>query len=473
MHLNNLSPLESLSVLSHTPAGEWRNVVIVKLTFDLEPCGPELQGQGWTHQLLLSEVQPPLAYVDDYHGEALKSSLRWESDTAPAKPRCDLVVLGTAHSPQGRPCRRFEARVKLTTPDRERPLPPRPAPLGYGMDLPAADEREWQKEAARARSRPIPGEILLDKRLQVTGARWLKRRMLPMRVFWWFVKVLSLGLFRRCPWVLTRPEALRALPIQYEYAYGGHNQVFASHSRSGRVPRRQGLPREEKDRMRRAWRRDRQDGVIAESGWEENYAGRGYMPAWQIKALAVKRLPAPQLEDPRYPFTAKAAWRAMEGKASGRYRLALRPQGLGPITRNWQPRLALGGTWDEAWRSSGKHYPQDHDLAFNNYAHPDLQCRHLAGNEILELTNLCDLKMPGVFLDQERNQWLRFQLPGYNPYLLVVIEPESRRVTLLQRASIPVEPEPFEVELRLAPPGAVPAAQQGESEPEWSIPELS
>jgi hypothetical protein len=198
--------------------------------------------------------------------------------------------------------------------------------------------------------------------------------------------------------------------------------------------------------------------------------GRGYAPIWHIKATSTRRLPAPQIEDPNHPFTAKAAWRAMVGKAQGRHRLPLKPQGLGVITRNWEPRLRFAGKWDDAWAASGAPYPPDYDEAFNNYAHHDLQCQHLEGNETLELTNLCSHAMSGVRRDSIGNQQLRFKLPGLFPFLLLVhetgemiqvpaildtliLDPGEGRVTLLQRARFPAEPEPVVLELRLAMAG--------------------
>jgi hypothetical protein len=158
---------------------------------------------------------------------------------------------------------------------------------------------------------------------------------------------------------------------------------------------------------------------------------------------------------------------AMTGKAHG---LPLQPQGLGVVTRNWEPRLGCAGTWDETWAASGTPYPPDFTEAFNNCAHPDLQCRHLAGDEVVELTNLGPPAMAGARWDAGGNQVLRFRLPGLFPFLLLtqengervqlpalldtlILEPGADRVTLIQRASYPAEPEPAGLELRLAMPG--------------------
>lgn len=437
MSLTNLTPLPCLPMDTLTPDGRRLGVVLVKLTLDLVPAGPELRARGFTHALKLSQEQSPLAVTDSYHGEFLHSSVRLESDVAPPKPRCDVIFLGDAHAPGPRPCRRFLARLRVSAPDRERP-------------------------------EPIPGEILLDKRLQVTGERWLRRRRLPVRAFWFAVKLLTLGLVRRCPWRLTRPRPLAVLPLRYEYAFGGHARVRASEPGFRKVPRRAWLPGVDRARLRQAWKQDRTDGLLAEAFWPANPAGRGYAPLWQLKATRARRLPAPQIEDPACPFTARAAWRVMTGRAAGRFRPQLAAQGMGVIPRNCPPRLDFAGTWDAAWAASGAPYPPDYDPAFANCAHPDLQCRHLEGVETVELTNLAPHDLAGLVQGPRGERVLRFRLPGLFPFLMLdpgdgvkaqvpavldtlILEPGAGRVTLVQRASFPAEPEAA-IELRLAMP---------------------
>lgn len=449
MSLKNLTPLHCLPLDALTPTGDWEGIVIVKLTLDLVPGDPSLQSQGFTHLARLSEEQAPLLLCDTCHGEMTKSSVLWESDTASPKPRCDVVVIGMAHAPGGRSCGTFQAGLKV--------------------------------EAAWAKANPIPGTVLLDKRLQVSGERWLKRRNLLSRTLGWFV--------RRCPWKLSRPRPVAAVPLLYEYAYGGHVQVKASDPGSGRVCR-PGL-----GEARKAWKEVREDAVLAEAWWARNPVGRAYAPLWFLKATDTWRLAAPQFEDPAQPFTARAAWKAMLGKADGKFGPPLMPQGLGVVTGTWEPRVRHAGTWDAAWAESGNPYPPDYSPAFGNFAPLDQQCRHLAGDEVMELTNLCAPGFPGVRRDPDGNQVLRFRLPGLHPFLLlvheagetvqvpavldtVVLEPDRGKVTLLQRCAYPIEPEPAELELRLAMPGEprevplMPEAGEADDEPEWEEADL-
>jgi|GEM_PF-476366 hypothetical protein len=470
MPLINFTPLPCLPFDTFNPTGTELGVVLVKVTLDLVPADTTLQAQGFTHGLKLSQTQSPLAMTDTYHGEFLNSSLYWESDTADPKPKCDVIFIGDAHAPGSKPLARFQVRLKLSAPDRERPTPHQPFALEFGFELTPEEDRRWQERIAHAQANPIPGEFLLDKRLQVTGERWLIRRNPLVRALWWLVKVGTLSLIRRCPLRLTRPKPLTTLPLRYEYAFGGHVKVHAADPAAQRVPRRVCLPGVDRGKLRQAWKKTHTDALLAEAFWPENPVGRGYSPFWQFKASRTKRLPAPQIEAADQPFTAKAAWKAMLGKANEKIRGSLRAQGMGVITRNWEPRVGLAGTWNDAWVASGTPYPPDYSLAFNNYAHPDLQCRHLAGDETVELTNLCPPAMVGARMDAHGNRVIRFKLPGLFPFLLLthetgervqvpavldtlILEPGLGRVILLQRASFLAEPQPEKLELRLAMPG--------------------
>lgn len=113
-------------------------------------------------------------------------------------------------------------------------------------------------------------------------------------------------------------EQIPSVPLTYENAYGGHVQVEASDRGSWRISRRNCSPGVDKKLLRRAWQKSRTEGILAEKWWAENPVGRAYAPLWFLKATGTWRLAAPQIEDPEHPFTAKAAWKAMLGKAVGK-----------------------------------------------------------------------------------------------------------------------------------------------------------
>ncbi len=414
MRFQNLTPLPCLAMEARTPDGDRRQVVIARATLDLVPLQGRDRAGGRTHLLRLAQDQLPLACADEPWGPPGRSSLRWESDLAPAKPRCDLVVLGTAHAPGGRPRRRFPAVLRLR--------------------------------------RPARGEVLLDHALRVTGPRWLCRRGPVPRILGWLVRVGSLGMVRPCPWKLTAPEAALGVPLRYEFSFGGHWQVRPGDPAFSRLPRRHWRPDVADREQVRAAAPDGAGSVLAEAWWEGNPVGRGYAPRWLLKAGRIRRLPAPQIEDPRHPFTARAFLAASRGR--GPVPRALEPAGMGVVTRRWALRLRHAGTWHEGWAAAGAPYLPGFQEAFWNAAHPDLQIPHLEGDEVLELVNLCAPGSPGLGRDAQGNGLLRAALPGLAPYLLlegedgsvgceplkldtVAVEPDQSRVTLVHRASFP------------------------------------
>ena len=431
MRFENLTPLPCLAMEALSPDGERRQVVIARATLDLVPLRGRDRAGGCTHALRLARDQLPLACADEPWGPPGRGSLRWESDLAPGKPRCDLVVLGTAHAPGGRPRRRYPAALRLR--------------------------------------RPGPGGLLLDHALQVTGPRWLRRRGALLRALGWLVRAVSLGLARPCSWRLTAPQAAPAVPLRYEYSFGGHWRVRPEDPAWSRLPRRH----ERSGTAGRSQARAAVPGgagtVPVEAWWEGNPVGRGFAPRWLLQAGRIRRLPAPQVEDPRHPFTARAFLAASRGR--GPMPRALELAGMGVVTRSWAARLRHGGQWHGGWAATGAPYLPGFQEAFWNVAHPDLQVPFLEGDEVLELVNLCAPGSPGLGLDPQGNGLLRAALPGLAPCLLldredggpawlplaldtVVVEPDRARVTLVHRASLPARTGSAQLGLALpAPPG--------------------
>lgn len=68
-------------------------LVAVRATFSLDPGG----------RLRLADEQRPPALLPEYVGEPGTSSLRSDSDLLGLKPTTDILVLGSAHAPGGRP----------------------------------------------------------------------------------------------------------------------------------------------------------------------------------------------------------------------------------------------------------------------------------------------------------------------------------------------------------------------------------
>ena len=119
---------------------------VVKGTFDLEPGAPAR---------FAAEAMPP---AGDAPYEGLEGSVRYPSDFAPHKPSAELLLVGAAHAPGGRPVAALKAAVALGS---------------------------WRKE------------------LLVTGARRLKRKWM--------------GMARE----MEQPAPFAEQEISYAFAFGG------------------------------------------------------------------------------------------------------------------------------------------------------------------------------------------------------------------------------------------------------------
>lgn len=127
------------------------HVVATRITYDL------VTADGVNFRMEPAEAQSPLVLEDMYYGEINKSSLICESDLAPFKPRCDvLLVHANAYAPCGKPSPKMYCQIRA-------------------------------------------GNV--EKTLCATGPRVWQWRLLR--------------------WVLLPPEPVLSVPLRYENAFGG------------------------------------------------------------------------------------------------------------------------------------------------------------------------------------------------------------------------------------------------------------
>lgn len=91
------------------PSGRELLVVVVKGTFTM----PESGGQVRLH-----DKQVPLVLADVFSGEPGLSAILYESDFAPRKHRCDVLLVGSAHAPAGESVTRMRVGMKVGTIDK-------------------------------------------------------------------------------------------------------------------------------------------------------------------------------------------------------------------------------------------------------------------------------------------------------------------------------------------------------------------
>ena len=94
MELINTTKLQTGFTLGMDPDGRERVVVVIKGTYKLPAtdCQPEL-----------SDEQAPLVAADEFSGEPGLSATTYEAEFAPFKPRCDVLLNGSAYAPDGKP----------------------------------------------------------------------------------------------------------------------------------------------------------------------------------------------------------------------------------------------------------------------------------------------------------------------------------------------------------------------------------
>ena len=324
MEFHNLTPFESLAYGALDTHDEEHHVVVTRVVYRLVS-----DGGSATHRCVAVTDEDVCALVteDVFEGEVNASSVVAESDIAPFKPRCDVVVHATAHAPNDVASTRWSVRMRVTAPD-----PPH-----------ASSERD------------APRGVLIDKTLSVCGPRRFERSL-------------------DGAWTLTEPIAVKTVPMRWERAFGGRSVV---------------PDREHADRMllnEVCFTNPLGAGWVERRHFEahEKAAGEALssLPAPQIEhpdhgvtSLVVAEHPPHAVEAP-----AMAELAASYGAT---------PAGLGFVGRAWTPRLQRAGTYDDAWvRARHPFLPDDFKFAYWNGAPDDQQIAHPGLGLSIELWNL-------------------------------------------------------------------------------------
>ena len=433
------------------------HVIVAKIGYRLGACNA--LGEA---PLIALEEAAEISAEDQYYEDNVAYSVRQESDLAPYKPHCDVIVNATAHAPQGKPARHFAVRLRVHNSATPATLPEAPRGLNPLQDPSVKEVAQWQHAVNYAQAHPIPGALLLDKTLSISGARHFRKKAWPFRLFWWGVKWASLWIIRRNPWKLTAPQKLTELPLRYEHAFGGECRINLEDKAAKRIPKKQQLSPEQQAQH------PEQPAPIAHTVSEYNPLGLGYAEAWYLKATQLKRIPAPQIESRDSPISAKLFWQVQNGKLKHAQRpTAFAPAGMGIVGRAWLPRRALVGHFPvkSHWADDEvPRLPEDFDFRYWNSAPSDQQCVHLHGAERFTLTNLCAPDAAFAGADARGNTEVRFTLPRQSLFILaasiegaasihtldidsVVIDLEAGRVDLVWRICLAADGELHEARL--------------------------
>lgn len=398
MDFRNHTPFPALAFEGVDQHDQRFYVVVMRQTLDLTDEGP-----------IYADDQRPLREEDVYFGEVGRSAVLEESDLCHFKPKCDVIVNGTAHAPGGRAASRFRVRLVVRMPD-GRPLAMPESPQGLNPLMSASPEaiKEWKRECAALLGRSEPGQTLIDKTLVVTGERFLRKSSFATS---WMARVrrwVTLGLMRPVPWTLSAPSPGQTVALRAELAFGGECRVLADSPAAACVP----------PSLRLA-SASGEASAVAHTAFAANPTGVGWSEDWYLSAARIGHLPAPRIESPETPFDLTVFARAVSGKALPEWQDVA---GFGIRPKGHPDRAPFVGTIDEAFIASSRCLPQDFDFAIWNAAPPDQQIEYPSGGEVVELTNLFPLDAPGVSVDQLGNTVMKFALPSHLAFVRVRLE---------------------------------------------------
>ncbi|PHM47629.1 DUF2169 family type VI secretion system accessory protein [Xenorhabdus miraniensis] len=304
MEFKNLTPFSVINYKMLDNEDEEYHVVAMKIVYQLQPVG---LGH---YQPVLAAPYGELTVQDTFSGEMNQSSVLQESDLAPLKFKCDVIVNGVAYAPDGKACEKMPVRLQVTTCD---------------------------------------GQTLIDKTLHVWGAREFQRS--------------SQG-----EWQLTPPQKFTTLPVDYRHAFGGECKVYEKDDIAASVPEEARLT----DTQRKQ-HPEKENSPIAHATWEYNPLGTGFITPWYAKAKDLSHYPAPRIEHPDAPITAEHITQWLNQPPSILEK-ACQPAGLGIIGRAWLSRRTLAGTYDEQWLKERHPYlPEDFSFRYWNNAPDDQQ----------------------------------------------------------------------------------------------------
>jgi hypothetical protein len=105
MEFVNESGLQAGWTLGFERDGRELLVVVVKATYAI-PEDP-------AKEPVLADEQVPLTEADEFTGEPGLSAIRYETDYAHRKPKCDVLLNGSAYSPTGRPTKRVDVEMSV------------------------------------------------------------------------------------------------------------------------------------------------------------------------------------------------------------------------------------------------------------------------------------------------------------------------------------------------------------------------
>lgn len=391
MALKNQTPFPALMFTSADPDKQEHKIVVMKVSYRIVRHGVDQWGLEQ-----ITDGSVPLCFADEYWGEIGESSVKVESDLAPFKPKCDVILNGSAYTPHSKEMTAIAVRLKMSIPKplNELKKPAEPKPLNPTMPLTDSQKKQWINDLAdyekklNEQKSNVKFTVVLEKTLSILGESFFN----PNK--------LLLG------WQRSSLKPFTFLPLRWEYAFGGHHCLYKNNDSSGQVIYNEAC----------------YTNPLG-TGWVEN----GYFSACedvnkyrknQDRIKNYKKINAPRIEYHLQRQPKPAVVKQPKGKdldAKGLVKISEQypyvPAGFGFVGRSWSPRIALAGTYDEKWVEEQHPYPpHDIDYGYWNGAPKDQQIDFFYPNARIELWNLTKPEFAN-------NGYLKFDFLGHRPFI--------------------------------------------------------
>lgn len=391
MELINKTPFPTLMYSAADAHRDEHRIVVMKVSYKIIRKAQDEWGLE-----LIQDGSIPLCLADEFWGEVGQSSVKIESDLAPYKPKCDVIVNGSAHSPNGKEMEAIAVRLKLSVPEKKEQLkePQAPQALNPNMPLTQTQMQQWKKEqehyqAALKAQKPPSYQVQLEKTLSVLGESVFKPNvMMP-------------------GWKRSSITVFKQQPIRWEYAFGGHHFLKLNEQDSDAFY------------SNMCYSNPLGMGWVAQDYFEQ--CEKLNARKKQQVCSHYKTIHAPQIEyhlqrQPK-PAIVKQAQIKTEVTAKDLAKLAqkypYKPAGFGFVGRSWVPRIAYAGTYDQKWLDEQHPYPPlDMNYAYWNGAPEDQQIDFFYPRSRLELWNL-------TVPEYAKNGYLKVDFLGHRPFIVM------------------------------------------------------
>lgn len=309
-HVNH-TPFPSQYYQTIDQHGQMFHVIALRITY-------AMTGNN-SGTLPYAKEQTPLCDEDVWSAEVNDSSPLWESDYAPYKPKCDILVVNAVSRP---PMSEWHQAITQNLDPDSRPTAKR---WTCGLSVQWQNKNDGTDKADKAGHDHKTQSW--EKFISVCGPR-------------------SFGLLG-----MSEPQAVSEVPIDWSLAYGGQ------------------IKQPEHDLLN-------PDGSIktaaGDKQWDTlqaNPVGCGLNRSYG-KAV-------PQLEMPSRLLQANPSYQASPTYKDGIQHSKYPSVGLSATAKSWLPRRSLAGTYDDAWlQTQWPLPPLDHNYAFWNCAPLDQQIEH-------------------------------------------------------------------------------------------------